>query len=145
MEGRLGNGQAVGGMVRGMGSKKAILLVFFAALAGNTPAYPQVFGERPMRYGITSNFFNYDNRDDQRDFPTNGTFPGNFATSPFFASVGAAGWLGFNPQHSAAPYPSQSYFVVEGQRLACPRGYSEQTAAVTSVRPRHRRILCVLP
>jgi hypothetical protein len=128
-----------------MGSKKATLLVFFAALVGNTPAYPQVFGERPMRYGITSNFFNYDNRDDQRDFPTNGTFPGNFATSPFFASVGAAGWLGFNPQHSAAPYPSQSYFVVEGQRLACPRGYSEQTAAVTSVRPRHRRILCVLP
>jgi hypothetical protein len=145
MERRLGNGQAVGGMVRGMGLKKTTLLVFFAALVAGTPVSAQIFGERPMRYGITSNFFNYDNRDDQRDFPTNGTFPGNFATSPFFASVGAAGWLGFNPQHSAAPYPSRSYFVVEGARLACPHGPAEQPAAVTSVGLRHRRILCVSP
>ena len=119
------------------------MLLALVALSVDTPASAQVFGDRPMRYGITSNFFNYDNRDDQRDFPTNGAFPGNFAANPFFAGVGAAGWLGSNPQHQVAPYPSQSYFVVDGARISCPPGYAV-AAPVASTKQR-RRLLCVTP
>lgn len=126
--------------------KLAMVLAALSVVAAGAPAAAQIYGDRPMRYGITSNFFNYDNRDDQRDFPTNGVFPGNFAASPFFASVGAAGWLGSNPQHQAAPYPSQSYFVVDGGRIACPpRGHAEVVAAGRPARPRSRHILCVTP
>jgi hypothetical protein len=125
--------------------RRAILLAAFAALAAATPASAQVYGERPVRYGNTSSFFFYDNRDDARDFPTNGGFPGNFAANRFDAGIGAAGWLGFNPQHSAAPYPSQSYFVVEGDRIACPRERAEEAAPGTPARKPRRRIQCVLP
>jgi hypothetical protein len=125
--------------------QEALLLAAFAAVSMSAPARAQVYGDRPMRYGITSNFFNYDNRDDQRDFPTNGTFPGNFAANPPFASVGAAGWLGSNPQHQIAPYPSQSYFVVDGARLTCPPGRFEPAAPVTSGKPLRRRLVCVSP
>jgi len=113
-------------------------------LMASWPASAQVYGERPARYGITSNFFNYDNRDDQRDFPTNGSFPGNFAANPFYAGVGSAGWLGMNPQHQAVPYPSQSYFVADGQRLSCPPG---GLAAVTAGSAKHQRrhVVCVAP
>jgi hypothetical protein len=129
----------------GTDSKKIIVLVAFAALMANRPAVAQVYGERPMRYGNTASFFFYDNRDDHRDFPANGVFPGNFAASPFFAGVGAAGWLGSSPQHQAAPYPSQSYFVVEGDRVTCPpRGYAGTAAASHSAK-KPRRVLCVAP
>jgi hypothetical protein len=100
--------------------RQAIWLAAFAALTVSAPASAQVYGERPQRYGNTASFFFYDNRDDQRDFPTNGVFPGNFAADPWFAGVGAAGWLGSNPQHSPAPYPSQSYTVDVRGRVTCP-------------------------
>jgi hypothetical protein len=98
---------------------KAVGLVAFVALMASWPAAAQVYGERPQRYGNTANFFNYDNRDDQRDLPTNGGFPGNFAANPFFAGVGAAGWLGSNPQHQVMPYPSQTYYVDVRGRVFC--------------------------
>lgn len=151
MAGRLGNGQAVcDWLVRGVDLKavlqKAFLLGVGAALLASQPASAQIFGDRPMRYGITSNFFNYDNRDDQRDFATNGVFPGNFAASPFFASVGAAGWLGSNPQHQAAPYSSQSYFVVDGARISCPPpGHAAMAAGGGPAKTRPRHLLCVAP
>ncbi len=129
-----------------MKQRQAVLLAAFAALSFSAPASAQLYGDRPMRYGITSNFFNYDNRDDQRDFPTNGTFPGNFAANPFVASVGAAGWLGSNPQHQSASYPSQSYFVVDGARLTCPPGRFEPAAPVVPAgKPPRRRLVCVTP
>lgn len=103
----------------GAALKKAILLAAFAATMASAPASAQTYGERPQRYGNTASFFFYDNRDDQRDFPTNGVFPGNFAADPFTASVGAAGWLGSNPQHSATPYPSQTYYVDVRGRVFC--------------------------
>jgi hypothetical protein len=116
----LGNGEAGGGLVMAVTLKKTILLAaFVASVAASVPAAAQVYGERPQRYGNTASFFNYDNRDDQRDFPTNGVFPGNFAADPFFASVGAAGWLGSNPQHQAMPYPSQTYYVDVRGRVFC--------------------------
>jgi hypothetical protein len=127
MEGRLGNGEAGrGGLVRGAGVRTAILLG--ALVVSITSASAQVYGERPQRFGNTASFFFYDNRDDQRDFPTNGVFPGNFAADPVFAGVGAAGWLGSNPQHSAAPYPSQSYTVDVRGHVTCPHYRVEQAA-----------------
>lgn len=141
----MGDGQAAaGGLVRRLHSN--IFLIAFAALAASASASAQVYGERPVRYGNTASFFFYDNRDDQRDFPANGVFPGNFAADRFFAGVGAAGWLGSNPQHSAAPYPSQSYFVAEGYRLTCPPPYRAAAAAAgPPVRKHRRHILCVAP
>jgi hypothetical protein len=94
--------------------KTAVLLAAFAAsmtvVLIPVAASAQVYGEQPMRYGNTTGF-SFDGRGDQRDFPTNGVFPGNFAAEPFDAAIGASGFLGSNPQHSAMPYPSQSYSV----------------------------------
>lgn len=130
MEGRLGNGQAaVRGLVRNMGVKAKILLLVFAASMASVSAQAQTSGEG-HRYnnGNTASFFFYDNRDDQRDLPTNGGFPGNFAADRVFAGVGAAGWLESNPQHSPAPYPSQSYSVDLRGTVACARTRVEQAS-----------------
>ena len=130
MEGRLGHRQAaIRGVVRDMDAKTRILLLALAASMASVSAQAQTRGEG-HRYGNgnTASFFFYDNRNDQRDFPTNGVFPGNFATDPFMAGVGAAGWLGSNPQHQGAPYPSQRYSVDTRGYVACPRYRVEQAA-----------------
>ena len=59
-----------------------------------------------MRFGNTSGWY-FDGGDDDRDFPGNGFFPGNFAANPATAAIGAAGLFGSTPWRSAAPYPSQ--------------------------------------
>ncbi|SRR5579871_3197794 len=124
MERRLGNGQtAVRRLVRGMDVKlkAAIWVAAFAATVASTSANAQVaYGPGHERYGNTASFFFYDNRDDQRDFPTNGSFPGNFAADQWSAGVGAAGWLGSNPQHQPQPYPSQTYNVYVRGYVTCP-------------------------
>ena len=107
---------------------KAIVLAAFAASFASAPASAQTYGERPQRYGNTASFFFYDNRNDQRDFPTNGAFPGNFAADPFFAGVGAAGWLGSNPQHQPQPYPSRTYSVSVRGYVTCPHKRVELAA-----------------
>jgi hypothetical protein len=66
--------------------------------------------ERPIRYGYTSGW-NFDGRDDDRDFRTNGYFPGNFAADPWSAGFGAAGLAGSTPWRSSRPYPSQVVFA----------------------------------
>jgi hypothetical protein len=53
----------------------------------------------------------FDGRDDVRDFPTNGFFPGDFAADPPGAAIGAAGLFGSTPTRS---YPSE--VVVGGTR-----------------------------
>jgi hypothetical protein len=89
--------------------KKRLWLLALAALAAGSPVSAQSLGERPVRYGVTSSFY-YDGRGDNRDFPTNGVFPGNFAADPIDASIGgAAGFLEINPRRSPIPYPSRSY------------------------------------
>ena len=51
-------------------------------------------GKRPfLRRDSYYNAWYYDGRDDQRDFPTNGFFPGDFAADPAHAAIGAAGGL----------------------------------------------------
>ena len=89
------------------------LSVFAApALAGD------FFGNPPLRYGNTSSW-HFDARNDDRDFPNNGFFPGNFAANPWPASIGAAGFLESNPWRSAWPYPSQVYFIRSADGRAC--------------------------
>ena len=119
--------------------RQAILLAALAALTASAPASAQGVGERPQRYGNTASFFFYDNRDDQRDFPTNGAFPGNFAADPFSAGVGAAGWLGSNPQHQPMPYPSQSYTVDVRAHVTCPHYRLERAS------DGRRTIRCLTP
>jgi hypothetical protein len=98
---------------------KRLLVAALTAFVATAPAFAQNFGERPLRYGNTSGHF-FDGRDDSRDFPTDGFFPGNFAANPFYAEIGgAAGFLGSNPRRSAAPYPSQTYFVFAPDRVDC--------------------------
>ncbi|HVX76034.1 MAG TPA: hypothetical protein VHB49_07900 [Bradyrhizobium sp.] len=48
--------------------------------------------------------WDYDNRDDDRDFQANGVFPGDFAARPGLAWLGAAGII------AAAPSRSGSHF-----------------------------------
>jgi hypothetical protein len=97
----------------------AALVAFVAMTVATAPASAQYFGEHPIRYGNTSSWF-YDGRADHRDFPVNGFFPGNFAADPIYAAIGgAAGFLDINPQRSAAPYPSQTYFGFARDRTDC--------------------------
>jgi hypothetical protein len=91
-----------------------------------TPASSQE--QRVLRYGNTSGW-SFDIRDDDRDSSSNGFFPGNFASHPSVAWIGAAGLLGSNPRRSAAPYPSQ---VVFGSPVNRP------TAGHVSCSRRHR-------
>ena len=120
MEGRLGNGEAAGGGLVMRRLLKAATLAA-AVVASVSSASAQTYGEgRRYNNGNTASFFFYDNRDDQRDLPTNGGFPGNFAADRVFAGVGAAGWLESNPQHSASPYPSQTYTVNTRRYVTCP-------------------------
>jgi hypothetical protein len=120
MERRLGNDQTMMDKpITLIGPGKRLLTAALAAFMATSPASAQYFGEHPIRYGNTSSWF-YDGRDDHRDFPTNGSFPGNFAANPIDATIGgAAGFLDINPQRSAAPYPSQTYFGFARDRSNC--------------------------
>jgi hypothetical protein len=110
MERRLGDDQTMMQQpVTSIGLGKCLLVAALTAFAAVAPASAQNYGERTLRYGNTSSFY-YDSRNDDRDFPSNGVFPGNFAPDPIFATIGAAGFLESNPRRSAVPYPSQVYF-----------------------------------
>src|ERR1700722_2262440 len=56
-------------------------------------------GSRPfLRRDLSSyHAWYYDGRDDDRDFPTNGFFPGDFAANPAHTAIGAAGLFGSAP------------------------------------------------
>jgi BA14K-like protein len=110
-----------------VGLEKAVPVLLtafvFAALMPDTPAFAgDFFGFRPLRYGDTSGW-HFDARNDDRDVPTNGVFPGNFAASPPLASIGAAGFLESNSYRSPRPYPSQVYFGPVSDRSICARRY----------------------
>lgn len=88
--------------------------MFAAALAvtATAPALAQDSrGPAVVRYGNTTPVFSYDGRGDDRDFATNGVFPGNFAPDPTGATLGgAAGVTGGFYRRSPWPYPSQVTF-----------------------------------
>lgn len=98
-----------------MTHKSMMIVLLLTAIGAGGAASAQDGGARPLRYGNTSSW-SFDARNDQRDFPTNGFFPGNFAANPPYASVGAAGFLESNPYRSATPYPSQVYFGPQAGR-----------------------------
>jgi hypothetical protein len=129
MERRLGNDQTM--MLNPftlIGPSRRLLVAALTAWVATAPASAQYYGERTFRYGNTSGAF-FDGRDDSRDFPTDGVFPGNFAANPFYAqNGGAAGFLGSNPRRSATPYPSQVYFNFARDRIDC-RGYRFRSAS----------------
>jgi hypothetical protein len=129
MERRLGNDQTMmHNPITPIAPGKRLLVAALTAFVATAPASAQNYGERPLRYGNTSGLF-FDGRDDHRDFPANGFFPGNFAANPFYAQIGgAAGFLESNPQRSATPYPSQTYFGFARDRIDC-RGYRFRDAA----------------
>lgn len=55
-------------------------------------------GSRPfLRRDLSYHAWYYDGRDDHRDFPTNGFFPGDFAADPALSAIGAAGLFGSTP------------------------------------------------
>lgn len=120
MERRLGNDQTMKRRpVTLKGPRTRLLVSALTAFVAVAPASAQNYGERTLRYGNTSGHV-YDGRDDHRDFPTNGFFPGNFAADPIYAAIGgAAGFLDSNPQRSATPYPSQTYFGFARDRTDC--------------------------
>jgi hypothetical protein len=100
--------------------RHALALTILAMTALATPACAQdYYGPRPLRYGITSPWWTFDARNDDRDAPTNGVFPGNFAASPPLASIGAAGFLESNPYRSPRAYPSQVYFGPPSPQAIC--------------------------
>jgi hypothetical protein len=104
-------------------TKLSVLVTTAILLAGaSTAALAQDYTGRTVRYGNTSGWF-FDGRDDDRDFPTNGSFPGNFAANPASAGIGAAGLFGSTPWRSAAPYPSQVIFGPARDQSYCARRY----------------------
>ena len=104
-------------------TKLSVLVTTAAVLASTaTAALAQDYGGRPLRFGNTSGWY-FDGRDDNRDFPTNGVFPGNFAANPANAAIGAAGIFGSNPWHSATPYPSQVIIGSAPDQAYCARRY----------------------
>jgi hypothetical protein len=100
----------------------AILLAGVLASVAATSALAQDYGPRQLRYGNTSGW-SFDARNDDRDVPTNGAFPGNFAANPLYASIGAAGFLESNPWRSAQPYPSQVVIGTAPYQAACAQRY----------------------
>jgi hypothetical protein len=63
--------------------------------------------------GLSPVAWYYDGRDDGRDFPTNGFFPGDFAADPASAAIGATGLFG--GLFGSTP-PGAAPAVIEAQR-----------------------------
>ncbi len=96
---------------------------FLVSILVSLAATPALAGDyQVLRYGNTSGWY-YDGRDDDRDFPTNGFFPGNFAADPSSAWIGAAGLFAGNPWHSATRYPSEVVIGSAPDRSYCGRRY----------------------
>jgi hypothetical protein len=101
-----------------------------AALLASSAVQAQDLGLRPLRYGNTSSWF-YDNRDDHRDYPTNGFFPGNFSADPSTSWLGIAGALAGNSERSVYPYPSQVVIGPAPRQPGCLRLRSYDPASGT--------------
>jgi hypothetical protein len=102
----------------------AVMLASMGALplsaqdGGNGPGRPPFL----LRYSPYT-AWHFDGRDDVRDFPTNGFFPGDFAANPPGVAIGAAGIFGFTPRSPQVAYESQA------DRNACAQQYRSYNAA----------------
>ena len=93
--------------------------------------------------GPTRYIWYYDGRDDVRDFPTNGFFPGDFAANPANAAIGAAGILGITPSRAPNGYPSQANVGSQRAQTHCARHYrSYDRASGTFLGHDHTRHRC---
>jgi hypothetical protein len=131
MERRLGDDQAV---TKRKAQRITAHLVGAAliALFGAEASQAQDLGVRPLRYGNTSGWF-YDNRNDDRDVPNNGFFPGNYTVDPTTAWLGAAGVIAGNSYRSPLPYPSQVVIGPAPSSVSCTRYRSYDPATGTYV------------
>ena len=107
-----------------------ILIAIAAPLAsiGPAPLLAQDLGvrgattTRPVIHNVLSYHpWYFDGRDDARDFPTNGFFPGDFAANPASAAIGAAGIFGGTPEHALRNYPSQAVLETQHDQTYCGR------------------------
>lgn len=82
----------------GMGRLGLLLTIATVlASAAAAPALAQRAHEPFLRRDLPPTAWYYDGRDDIRDFPANGFFPGDFATNPAAAWLGTAGIFGSTP------------------------------------------------
>jgi len=109
------------GMIR-LGILTTALVLLGSASGFVQAVCAQDLGVRPLRYGNTSGWY-YDNRDDDRDFPTNGVFPGNNTVDPPSAWLGIAGLFAGNSYRSPIPYPSQVVIGPPPARVLCAQRY----------------------
>jgi len=92
---------------------------------------------------VTRSATYYDSRDDVRDFPTNGFFPGDFAANPANAAIGAAGIFGSTPSRALNGYPSQVIVGSQRAQSHCARRYrSYDRASGTFLGNDHARHRC---
>jgi hypothetical protein len=82
----------------GMGRLGLLLTIATVlASAAAAPALAQRAHEPFLHRDQPPTAWYYDGRDDIRDFPANGFFPGDFAANPAAAWLGAAGIFGSTP------------------------------------------------
>jgi hypothetical protein len=108
-------------------SKLRILVVAAGILAASNPIAVSAqngaaASSRPIpQGGFPRIIWFFDGRDDARDFPTNGFFPGDFAANPAAAAIGAAGIFGSNPDHA---YPSRIVVGSSPDQMSCVHRHS---------------------
>ena len=111
--------------------RNTIAVAGVALSLASIAAQAQDLGLRPLRYGHTSGW-HYDNRDDHRDYPTNGFFPGNFSADPSTApSIYTQ--HARNSERSVLPYPSQVVIGATPHRPGCLRLRSHDPASGTNL------------
>jgi hypothetical protein len=122
--------------------KLTLLTAAAAILATSAPAPALAQDRAAPPAGFPRLIWYYDGRDDNRDFPTNGLFPGDFAANPPRAWIGAAGIFGSNPEHAAVEYPSQVLIGSPRDQASCARRYRSYDPAsgtfLGNDRVRHR-------
>jgi hypothetical protein len=88
-------------------ARLAILAAAVAILASSpfSSAWAQSTTREPfLRRDTPPTAWDYDNRDDTRDFQANGVFPGDFAARPGLAWLGSAGIIAAMPSTSGSHF-----------------------------------------
>ena len=87
-------------------ARLALLAAAVTVLASSGPpsALAQSTHQPFLRRDTPPTAWDYDNRDDTRDFQANGVFPGDFAARPGLAWLGAAGIIAFMPSTSGSHF-----------------------------------------
>lgn len=103
----------------------ACLLCCGAPVLAQDATGPRAVAARPVG---GHNPFWYDGRDDARDFPTNGFFPGDFAADPAWAWLGAAGIFGSTPDSGYVRNPPPVVIRTQADQASCARHHRSGNA-----------------